>query len=112
MTRTLSVDEFRAEAARSMSERDLQEQVRQIALANGWCFFHPWRSDHSTAGYPDCHCLRGDRQVVIELKREGKDPMPAQRNWLEAFGDAGAEVYVLRPSDLLDGTIEAILRGE
>ena len=83
----------------SQSEAQFQENVRQAALTLGWKFKHDWRSEHSVEGWPDCFLLRGNRSLVLELKKEGEDPTPAQREWLAAFNDAHIEAWVVRPSD-------------
>lgn len=108
-----------------------------LALALGWMGYHTHRSQHSPAGFPDL-CLvhpGAGRLVFAELKREKRsNPTPAQVAWLDALGViadrvvrpgtiparvpeqitghpvASVDVYLWRPSDLLDGSIERILR--
>ncbi len=48
--------------------------------------------------------------LAAELKREGKNPSAQQAAWLAALEAAGVEVFVWRPGDWMDGTIEGILR--
>jgi hypothetical protein len=110
-----------------------------LALAYGWMGYHTHRSQHSPAGFPDLCLVHPSAGLLkfAELKRErrGKrdDPTPAQVEWLDAlesveraavyldtYREAEAptygasppivEVHLWRPSDLLDGSIEAILR--
>lgn len=101
-----------AEALR-MPERQLQELVRRTALVLGWRFFHPWTSIKSAPGYPDCTLVRGERLIFAELKTERGKLTPAQVDWLAALGRVpGVEVYIFRPAQWYDGTIETILRGE
>ena len=83
----------------SVTEKQWQKDVRDAALVYGWLFFHHWTSMHSADGFPDCVMLRGNRLVVAELKREGREPTEAQLRWLQAFRESGAEAYVWRPSD-------------
>ncbi len=52
------------------------------------------------AGFPDLIALRGSRQVVIELKREGKHATVEQAEWLRCFDLVGCETYVWRPADI------------
>jgi hypothetical protein len=90
-------------------ERELQELVRQACGVGGWLYYHTHRSQHSPAGFPDTIAIRGERLVAAELKREGQEPTPAQRQWLEAFEWVRAiETYVWHPEDL--PTILKVLR--
>lgn len=66
-------------------EKDLQEQVRQLCKQWDILYHHTWKSQHSTPGFPDCAIVHGEALYLWELKREGKEPSPAQRRWLEAF---------------------------
>src|SRR3990167_179988 len=84
-----------------VSEKQLQESVRQCAIRNGWKFFHPLWMQRSDPGWPDCVMIRGARLVVAELKTMTGKVTPAQQEWLDAWRATGAaEVYVLRPCDL------------
>lgn len=108
----VSVAEYHAELARTMPERGrdgLQNKVRKMALDLNWRFYHAFDSRRSAPGFPDCLMLRGNRCIAMELKRQDKDPTEEQCEWLVAFKQAGCEAYVFRPSDLLDGTILAVL---
>ena len=114
--------EYNAMVARDMLENVLQERVRQLLILHGWRHYHTYRSKRSPAGFPDECAVRGDRLLFAELKRERGKLSPAQLEWradLEAFadylGDTGSSYrhvafYVWRPSDLLSGRIEAVLR--
>ncbi|HET9755290.1 MAG TPA: hypothetical protein VFP66_02210 [Candidatus Limnocylindrales bacterium] len=86
-------------------ERDLQDQVLDLARLLGWRVAHfraartahGWRTPVSAdgAGFPDLVLIRGRRLVVAELKRSVKNrPTPNQLDWLAAFRAAGVEVYV------------------
>src|SRR5690606_33814887 len=102
MTDTISADEYRRMQAREMRQAELQEHVRQLCNKLGCLYYHTWRSDRSPAGFPDCVIVtRDSRLIFAELKREGKQPTTAQREWLAALEEAGCEVYIWRPSDLL-----------
>jgi len=81
-------------------EKDWQQLVYDTARRLGWLAYHPWRSDHSAAGYPDLTMVRGDRLIFAELKRQDKNPTPKQQEWLNALTATGrCEVYVWRPDD-------------
>jgi hypothetical protein len=54
--------------------------------------------------------VKGPRLIFAELKAEGEQPTPEQREWLRDLAGAGeVEVYVWRPSDW--PAIEATLTG-
>lgn len=102
--------------AEAMLERELQEQVRQIALANKCLFYHTWDSRKSVAGFPDCVIVTADRRLIFaKLKREHTDLTASQWEWIVglrmALEDRHHKVEVWRPSDLLDGTIHRILEA-
>lgn len=100
---------------RSVLEADLQKAVINMATAAGWRWFHPPKAGvrkngsvrTTVPGFPDLTLVRGERLVFIELKRETGVVSPAQADWHAALHQAGAEVYVVRPSDL--PTIRRIL---
>jgi hypothetical protein len=86
-------------AVDTILEKHWQEQVEQVASLFGWKKYHTLDSRRSDEDFPDLVLLRGRRQVVAELKRDGESARPGQIAWLEAFKAVGAETYVWRPSD-------------
>jgi hypothetical protein len=95
--------------AKTITERIFQDQVRTLALMNGWQFFHPspgqvrpgvWRSDGK--GFPDI-CMASESRGLIfaELKLDNGKASPEQLTWLKALAPY-AEVYIWRPADLED----------
>lgn len=106
--------EYNARIARDMPESVLQERVRQLFLVHRWRYYHTHRSKHSPAGFPDVCAVRRDRLLFAELKREAAryKPSPDQQAWLDDLEGVGwaVEVYLWRPSDLLSGAIDRILR--
>jgi hypothetical protein len=86
-----------------LDERTFESQVigtkskPGLARIVGWKAYHTLRSKGSEAGYPDWTLVR-DRVIFLELKRETGVVSDAQRSWLAALLDAGAEAYVIRPS--------------
>lgn len=120
--------------ARAMPEADLLACVLGtprrpgLALALGWRGYHTHRSQHSPAGWPDLALVRRGRLILAELKTERGKVTPEQAAWIDDLervrDDSRADaltarrandpvlgVYVWRPRDYLDGTIERILRG-
>lgn len=108
----MSVDEFRAAAAKSMPEKQFQEKHVVPALRrHGFThIFHVHDSRHSPAGFPDILAIRGHELHVVELKREGKEATVEQQSWLYAFRQvAGIVVHgVWRPSMI--GRLDEVLR--
>lgn len=82
--------------------------VRDLARWCHWRTYHTLRSRGSEPGFPDLVLLRPPRMVVAELKALRGRVSRYQREWLEAFEAAGAEVYTWRPADRPE--IERILR--
>lgn len=93
---------------REQGRGGLQEQVSNMARHLDWLTYHTWTSMHSQSGYPDLHCLRGERSVFIELKRVAEPLTAAQERYREALLAAGHEHYVFRPCDMDE--IEEVLR--
>lgn len=93
------------------TEKQFQEEVRRLAAAAGWLCYHQYSSMKSPAGFPDLvlvHPLRG-LAVFAELKLSGKDPTPAQQEWLDALGQVTqVRSFLWRPDDM--ARILALLR--
>lgn len=129
----MTIEEFRRRQAFEMSEKELSQQICDLAQSYGWLVarFPTWRPTGTTEGYPDLTMVRTGRLIFAELKRQAHDPQtPAQakrenptfsqRTWLQALGQVEhiaallgkgpIEVYVWRPSDLLSGRILEELR--
>lgn len=88
-----------------LTEKDWQQQLvgtkgnPGVARTLGWRCYHTLRSRGSEPGYPDWTLVR-ERVVFLELKTEAGKVSPAQKVWLSALMNAGAEVYIARPFDL------------
>lgn len=97
-----------------MRESDFQQQIIDLAHLNGWRVAHfrsvrQQRMDGSVfystpvqadgIGFPDLLMLRDERMVIVELKVENNKTSDAQDEWLDAFRNAGVEVYVWWPKD-------------
>lgn len=80
------------------TEKEWQRQVVDVAILRGWKVYHTFDSRHSEAGFPDLVLLRGDRQLVVELKVGDKNPTAEQIEWLNAFEKAGVDAQVWRSS--------------
>lgn len=130
----MTPEEYRRQLAENMTEAQLltatlgTPRAPGLAPRLGWLGYHTHRSDRSPAGFPDLALVHpgAGRLIFAELKRQRRSAKPtaAQMEWLDALesvryaaGDyeqappfEPVRVYLWRPLDLLDGTIEAILR--
>jgi len=110
----------------AISETQLLDAIRDVAAWHEWLCYHTYDSRRSEAGFPDLVLVRGSRLLFVECKSERGWVRPEQRRWLEALGAIGGpqfgfdergvvvgprlpEVYVWRPADWRDGTIETVL---
>lgn len=109
---------------RRMSEKTLQSRVVGRARTRGWKVAHAGRGIAAydkggnpifvtpmAKGWPDLFLLnwKQRRALVIELKREEGELEPEQLEWLQWFNQCGVDAVVIRPSQLRDGTVNAIL---
>lgn len=92
-----------------MREADLLAAVRALARDLGWLSYHTHDSRRSEPGFPDLVLVRDDRMLLVELKTSQGRLSPAQVVWMRALSDAGADVRIWRPVDLLAGTVAAEL---
>jgi hypothetical protein len=98
---------------RTVTEKNLTQAIYDCARRLGWLSLHIYDARRSTPGFPDLLLLRPPRIIVAELKTETGRLSPYQVEWLDRFRELdGVEVYEWRPTQWLDGTVEAILRGE
>lgn len=57
------------------------------------------------AGWPDIRAFGAARTILIEVKREGKEPSELQDVMLKKFYDLGYEVYVMDNTKDIDNVI-------
>ena len=107
--------------AATMSEKELEDAVLEMAHALGYLCFHAlparskdgqrWRThQRGDVGFPDLVMVheRTGATIIAELKAEKGKVTAAQGQWLEALG-RGPGAFLWRPSDWLDGTIGEVL---
>lgn len=112
-----------------MSERTLQDRVVDRAKRRGWKVAHAgraWAGNAETGeghwvtpmspGWPDLVLAKasappGRRVIAMELKKEQGEVAPEQWEWLELLNACGIPAVVVRPSDLREGRVNAILDG-
>lgn len=109
-----------ANAGASVSERDWQKQVVDLAQIFHWrvAHFRPaqtskgWRTAVSAdgKGYPDLTLVR-DRVLYVECKTETGKVSDAQKEWLTALNAADVEAYVVRPRHFDAITVVLRARG-
>jgi VRR-NUC domain len=107
-----------------MSEKELQQAVVALAHLRQWrvAHFRPaqtegrWSTPVSAdgAGFPDLVLGRKGQVVMAELKARRGRLSDAQLDWLAALStpdlaDRRLRVYVWRPEDWVNGTIERAL---
>jgi hypothetical protein len=114
---------------RQMSEKTLQDRVRGRAKTRGWVVAHAgkgWVGDQETGtgqfvtpmmpGWPDLFLMNpkmpeGRRAIAMELKREDGEVDEKQWVVLRLLNACGIPAVVIRPSDLREGRVNAILEG-
>jgi hypothetical protein len=108
---------------RKMSEKTLQDRVVGRAKRRGWAVAHAgkgWVGGKEAGegqfvtpmapGWPDLTLARaGSRLIFIELKREQGEVSEEQWFWLRLLNLCGARAIIVRPSDLREGRVNAIL---
>ena len=98
---------------RTITEKELLEQVKELASLLGWSFYHTYDSRRSNAGFPDLVLARGCRVIFAELKAPKGRLTPEQSAWARVLSSAsaggGIEYYMWRPSELESGQIRRAL---
>lgn len=104
---------------RRMTEKTLQNRVVARAKSRGWDVKHVgkgltgadgvWVS--TAKGFPDLFMLHEGQQraLAIELKREQGEFEPGQLEYLQLLNLCGIPAVTIRPSDLREGRVNAIL---
>ena len=94
--RQIDIDAYRDTA----SEAALMEMIRRAAILNGWLYYHPHSSKHSTKGYPDVTLLRDGVLIFAELKTTTGKVSPDQQLWLDDLSHVHkTRSYLWRPKD-------------
>lgn len=99
-----------------MSEKQLQENVIELAKRLGLLVYHPYDSRKSEPGFPDLTIVGKRRVLFIELKRQSGKLTKEQQLWREAIertSERGRhDYYTWRPADWTSGVIEDVLTRE
>lgn len=96
-----------------MSERELQDNVIELAGHLKYLHYHTHNSQRSVAGFPDLVLVNPARRrtLFVELKAMTGRLSQAQSEWLVALAEAGHHVHLWTPVDWVSGVIERELRG-
>lgn len=98
-------------AARAMSEAQLQDAITGMLDHHGIPWHHEQDSRKSKRGLPDL-IVFGRRIVFWEIKRQGGRVTPEQHAILTRIVRAeNGSARVVRPMDLLDGSVQTWVRG-
>lgn len=108
-----------------MSEKTLQNRIRDRATRRGWKVVHigkavpaydeagrPIWVTSAPEGWPDLVLFKptAARSVIaMELKKQNNEPTEAQLEWLALLNACGIPAMVIKPIDLREGRVSAIL---
>ncbi len=106
-----------------MTEKELTKLLQKTLKQTGWlgAHFHDSRreikpnvfiGDLSAKGFPDIVAIKKNRLLVVELKSETGKLREQQPEWLDAFSDVGAEVFLWRPTHWKNGAITQVLLSD
>lgn len=110
----MKIQDYRSLQAKAMSERQLQDQIIELAKRMGFIVYHTHDSRRSAPGFPDLVLVHPKQRRVIwrELKSETGAPTPEQKVWISTLLLVGEDVDIWRPRDWVSGRIEKELRGQ
>jgi len=99
-----------------MTEKQLQDNVIELAKRLGYLTFHTYDSRRSEPGFPDLVLVGKRRVIFIELKRQTGKLRREQQDWREALERTSLygrhDYYLWRPSDWTSGDTEWVLKQE
>lgn len=89
---------------KEITEKQFEQQVKDLAKLFGWRYYHTWRSIHSPAGFPDCVMVRPPRLIFTELKSEKGKVTEEQEDWLEILRASSRPAGITYQSDIIHST--------
>ena len=93
-----------------MTERELQEAIRELARYLQLLCYHTFDSRRSEPGWPDLVIVGPSGCLFRELKSERGRLTEAQTIWLSSLRTAGLDAAIWHPTDWPD-TIRTQLEG-
>ncbi len=84
--------------AKTLSEKQFREQIRDLCKVFGWKFHFTWLAIHSPKGFPDLVLRRPPRIIFAEIKTEKGIITPSQQEWYDDLIACGQEAFIWRPS--------------
>lgn len=110
----MKIQDYRTLQAKAMSEKQLQDQIIELAKRMGFISYHTHDSRRSAPGFPDLVLVHPKQRRVMwrELKSETGTPTPEQKVWISTLLLVGEDVDIWRPRDWVSGRIEKELRGQ
>ncbi len=96
-----------------MNEKELQDEVVQLATKLNWSHYHTYRSEKSDKGFPDLVLVnpnKGGRVIYAEIKSDTGRVTQEQEVWLDMLAMCDQEVYVFYPKHL-DEILGILLLG-
>lgn len=98
-------DHARHELARRISERELDNRIRDLCRLLGIWRWHAYDSRRSARGFPDLVLVGTRKTIFRELKTERGRLTLDQKLVGNRLKSSGQDCAVWRPSDLLSGRI-------
>jgi Holliday junction resolvase len=77
----------------TLLEKDIEGKVCKLAKAKGWVVIKIARSFPN--GFPDRFFAKDGKVILIEFKRDGKEPTEQQAKRIRELRDAGVTVHVI-----------------
>jgi hypothetical protein len=98
---------------RRLPEKDLQDNVIEMARWLKWLVYFTHRSDHSPAGCPDLILIREKTTLWIELKRDDRARLrPDQQVWADRLLAAGQDYRRWTWTTWHSGEVERALKED
>lgn len=107
------IADYRRTVICDWTEKQLQDQILDMAKSLGWLAYHTHDSRRSQKGFPDLTLVHEKQRRLLfwELKSQKGRATPEQKVWMATLTAAGHVATIIRPSDWADGVVEKELRG-
>lgn len=96
----------------TVSEKDFQASIVEVAQLYGYLVYHTYDSKRCTPGYPDLTIIHPSGDALFwEVKTEKGRVRTEQKQWIAALVASGLEASIVRPSDM-DAIIARLQKGK